>query len=196
MVEFRYSGGANNSLAEASLGGAISGTSIVTGEFDNIFNSVTRVESINNRIDYRMIWLVNNDTDDYIGSFIRDFVFDDNHEISIAIDNSLEPQILQTDDQTPQGLTFYSLLEWIELSLVFQQFNQGDNIPIWFRRRIISSTGNDENVDFKIDSDTNTITTNSKFSLLSNNGINMRKRSVKNGNFLVGESHAGECLFS
>jgi hypothetical protein len=196
MVEFRYSGGVNNVLAVASLGGEMSNTPITSDDLNNIFDTITRVEAINKKIDYRMVWLLNTDVENYISSFIKDFVFSENSEISIAIDNSINPQLLMSEDETPTDLTFYMLGEWAELSLVFKQFNSGVAVPIWFKRSVIESTGLDETINLNIDAVENLYAPTQDFAILSNNGMNTKFQEVPDAAFNVGSAFVGKALMS
>lgn len=60
-VQFRLSGGAANANVNASLGGAMSSTGIVDAIDNNLFDDVTGAESAAGDVEYRGVYIRNND---------------------------------------------------------------------------------------------------------------------------------------
>ena len=60
-IQFRLSGGAGNSNVNASLGGVISSTGITDASANNLFDDVSGAESLAGDIEYRGIYIRNND---------------------------------------------------------------------------------------------------------------------------------------
>lgn len=60
-IQFRLSGGASNTDVNASLGGAISSTQIVSASMANLFENVGAAEALAGSVTYRGIYIINTD---------------------------------------------------------------------------------------------------------------------------------------
>ena len=58
-IEYRLSGGTNNTDPDASIGGGISTTTITTGIDNNLWDDVTGDEANNGSIEYRCFYIIN-----------------------------------------------------------------------------------------------------------------------------------------
>jgi hypothetical protein len=58
-IQYRLSGGASNSVASASIGGAKSSTAITTGVANNLFDNVSGDEAAAGDVEYRCVYIHN-----------------------------------------------------------------------------------------------------------------------------------------
>lgn len=195
MVKLRYSGGTTNRFPITSIGGGISDTEIPDAELGNLFDDVTRVEVINGRTEYRCFFILNDTGTDHYRVRLKNLVVPTDAEISFAVDPSVVPQQLITEDSTPVGLTFYKFREWNELEIAIGLLDQTKQIAIWIKRKVLLGSTTTKMIDFNIDGGVNSLTItqdfNSVFNALDNDFVTSRSTE-----FFTDEDFCGESLLS
>ena len=180
MVQLRYSGGATNQFATASIGGAMSDTQIPNNVIHNLFDIVTRVEVINGRTDHRMFYIYNDVNTKYFKCYLGSIQIPENAEISFAIDGSEIPQQLQREDQLPVNLSFYEIGKWNKLKIPIGHFEHQKKIPIWIKRKVLTADSEQKMIDFNIEATVDSITISAnvdfhtKENIMDNFYINVR----------------------
>ncbi len=197
-----YSGGTLNKTAIGSLGGERSNELIPDASLENLYDDVNRVEVINGRTEYRMFWIKNDDAQDYYRTRFKDIVIPIDTEIAFAVDGgSLQgviPQLLTIEDQTPVGLTFYQLQEWVGLNLPLGQFNQtGGNseIAIWMKRKVLAGSNAVRTISFEIDGTDNSLSITQDFNTVKSS-IDNFNAFVRSDEFFTDIDFVGESLLS
>lgn len=70
-IEFRLSGGSANADPDASLGGAMSSSEVVSGTIENLFDNIGASEAANGDTEYRCFYVTNTSgADDYLGVIV------------------------------------------------------------------------------------------------------------------------------
>ena len=151
MVQLRYSGSSSNQFAISSIGGGISDTVIPNNQLENLLDNVSRVEVINGRTEYKMFYVFNNDSDKYLKVRFKDIMIPDNTEIAFAVDNSVLPQLLVTEDSAPSGLTFFRFKDWDKLEMGIGALGLGKYKAIWIRRKVLIGSSEVRTVSITID---------------------------------------------
>lgn len=111
-IQFRLSGGASNSDVNASLGGVISSTGITDASANNLFDDVSGAESAAGDIEYRGIYIRNNDgTRTLVDAriYISALTSSADTELDIAIDGGAVDATMETianESTAPSGETF------------------------------------------------------------------------------------------
>jgi len=146
-VEFRLSGGANNSNPNGSLGGIMSTTLITTDVLENLFDNIKRNEALVGRTEYRCIYVVNT-TSHISGATIE---ITTNPTITLAsagLDAAGKgdgiligvAQTISTEDTTPTNVKFFGEdilsadgpFDTVVLPLGLLKANEA--VPIWLKR--------------------------------------------------------------
>lgn len=195
MVQLRYSGGTLNMFPNTSTGGGMSNTQIPDSVLNNLFDTVNRVEVINGRIEYRCFWIYNETANKYYKVKLKGLVVPVDAEIAFAVDGSLTPQQLSSEDQTPVGLTFFQFDEWTELEIPIGHLQTTNKVAIWIRRKVLSGAAQTKTINLTINGGDNSLTITQDFSSTENSFDNESIR-LRSPLFYTDEDFAGEALLS
>jgi len=147
-LEFRLSGGQNNSDPNGSLGGQRSDTKITTDILENLFDDISRNESLQGRTEYRCIYLYNTGAGHLSGVTVEIKTNPPITQISTGLDlagkgdgrtNGIA-QAIATEDTTPSGIKFFGedILSsdgpFSEVILPIGLLFSGEGVPIWLKR--------------------------------------------------------------
>jgi len=160
-VEFRLSGGANNTNPNGSLGGIMSTTTITSDVLENLFDNVRRNEALVGRTEYRCIYVINT-TSHISGATIE---ITTNPVLTLASagldaagkgDGILTgiAQIISTEDTTPTNVKFFGEdilsadgpFDTVVLPLGLLKANEA--VPIWLKR--VTEQGQQQTITFNL----------------------------------------------
>ncbi len=196
MVKLFLSGGVTNAFPITSIGGVKSTTEIVDANLNNLWDDVNRVEVINGRTEYRMFYINNDDGQDYLKARLITLVIPVDTEISFAMqDPNATPQLLATEDITPIGLTFFKFDEYNSLKIPWGTFNDGADIAIWIKRKVIVGSDSLRTISMTIDGIDNAITIGGDFGSIENTQDNIFIKS-RSSQFFCDIDFSGEALLS
>jgi len=152
-LEFRLSGGENNTDPNGSIGGQRSDTLVTTDVLENLFDNITRNEALQGRTEYRCIYIYNTGAGHLSGVTVEVSV---NPGVTI-FSKGLDPAgkgdgrttgiatTIATEDTTPVGVKFFGedILSAdgpfdtviLPIGLLFS----GEGSPIWLKR--VTETG-------------------------------------------------------
>lgn len=197
VVELRYSGGASNQFAVASIGGGMSDSAIISGVLENLFDDVTRVESINGKTEYRKFYVYNNTANTFIRGRMLNLEITENSEISFAIDKEDldDLQILPAEDSVPEGLSFYKVSDWLHFEVPIGALKPQAKVPIWIKRKVTTSEAAAESIQLKLKAPDDNTGVTEIFRTIHNNYNNIAIKSVSS-QFLTDLSFVGEALTS
>ena len=152
-IEFRLSGGAGNSNAAASLGGAMSSTVAPTG-LNGLFDQVSSAEAAAGDVEYRCIYVANTGTTTAQGAklWIQANTPNSDNQIAIALGDEGVNGVAETvanESTAPSGETFSEpASEGAGLSL--GNLAQNDEYPVWIRRTINAGAAADASEAFNL----------------------------------------------
>lgn len=195
MVEIRYSGGVNNRFSSTSIGGEMSEYIIPNNQIDNLFDKVTRVQIINGRTEFRLFYIYNKDSEQYIKTKLSNIKIPENAEISFAVDSNKNPQQLESEDSVPNGLTFYKFDEWDGLKIFIGNLKNKKSVPVWIRRKVLQGSNKIRIISFDIEGDVISFAPRGDFSSIENIFNNYFVNSRSN-EFYTDLDKVGEALLS
>jgi hypothetical protein len=142
-IEYRLSGGTNNTDPDASLGGGISTQTITTGVDNNLFDDVSGDEADSGDINYRCFYIMNThgtitwrDVKVWIQSLTTSA--DDELDIGEAPEGTNGTAELVGDESSaPTNVTFYRPTNKTHSdALQVGNLTPDDFFPIWVRRTV------------------------------------------------------------
>ena len=142
-IKYRYSGGASNALATASLGGVRSSVDIPTGA-QNLFDDVAPAEATSGDTEYRCFYVFNNSGADTINTCKLWMAGDTPSAETIAalgldpagIGNGTSTGVAATvanEGTAPVGVTFVNATSE-GAALALGNLGPGQGIGVWMRR--------------------------------------------------------------
>lgn len=137
-IDFMLSGGASNTDPTAALGGAMSTT---TEAGSSIFDNVTSGEASAGDIEYRCVYVRNNDgTRTYQASrvFIQANTPNANTDVAIGLGTSAvngTEQTVANENTAPTGVTFVSAVDFAN-GIVIGDLAPAARKAIWIRRTV------------------------------------------------------------
>lgn len=153
-IQYRLSGGAANSNANASLGGAKSTASVPTGLFDDVSGS----ESAAGDIEYRCFYVHNNNGTLTLQNPV--IWIDTNttgNRIAIAVGSSAvngTEQTVANENTAPSGVTFSQPANK-GAGLALGNIPAGQHRAVWIRRTIAAATpASNDTYNLRVEGDT------------------------------------------
>lgn len=153
-IKYRLSGGASNSSAASSLGGAMSTTTEVSTALNGLFDIVSSAEAAAGDINYRCIYVSNEGTTTATGCklWITSNTANSDNQIAIALGGEGVNGTAETvggEGTAPSGETFSEpASEGAGLSL--GNMAQNDEYPIWIRRTVNAGAAADASEAFTL----------------------------------------------
>ena len=138
-VEYRLSGGAVNSDPNASLGGAMSSTSIDSNDNPNLFANVGTSEAAAGSNKYRCIFitpLAKNYTS--VGVWIDSQTLSNDTKLHLAVapeGKNADAEVIVNEDMEPANVIFTRPTQDYN-ALALPDLNAGDRIGIWIKRNV------------------------------------------------------------
>lgn len=161
-IKFYLSGGAANSDANASLGGAKSSTEITSAQLHNLFDVVTSAEASAGDTEYRCIYVENtNGTDSLLSSAA--YISSNTPSADTTVDIGLGTSAIDGTEQTvanestaPAGVTF-SAPATLGAGLSIGDLTAGQHKAIWVRRTVNAAANayNNDTATINVGGDTN-----------------------------------------
>lgn len=148
-VEYRLSGGQNNTQPNGSLGGQRSDTAITTDVLENLFDNITRQEGLIGRTEFRCFYVYNTGAGHISGATVELTVNPPTGDgtMSIGLDlsgkgdgrnNGIATTIIQEDD-VPTSVNFFGeentndgAFDTVILPLGL--LKSGEGVPVWLKR--------------------------------------------------------------
>lgn len=157
---FHLSGGASNSIAAASIGGARSSVEMAVG-VNGLFDVVTGAESASGDTEYRCIYVRNAHATLALMSavvYISANTPDAHSQLEIGLGTSAingTEQLLAGEGDTPAGVTF-SLADGIGNALIIGDLPAGQHKALWLKRTINAAAPalNNDGATFVVAGDT------------------------------------------
>ena len=147
-LEFRLSGGQFNSNPNGSLGGQRSDTVITSDTLENLFDNISRNESLQGRTEYRCVYVYNTGAGHLSGVTVEITTNPTITQMSVGLDsagkgdgrtNAVATSI-PTEDTTPTNVKFFGEdtlsadgpfnIVVLPIGLLFS----GEGVPIWLKR--------------------------------------------------------------
>jgi hypothetical protein len=140
-IQWLLSGGAANTSAAASLGGAVSSTGIIDATANNLFDDVAGAEATAGDTEYRGFYIKNNhgslalsNTKIYISALTSSASTE--FDIGLATEAVNTSMATIADETTaPAGVTFSRPVDYTA-GLAIGTLNAGDRKGIWIRRTV------------------------------------------------------------
>jgi len=167
-IKFYLTGGAANSNPNASLGGAISSTEIISGGLNNIFDDVTGDESASGMTDFRCIGVKNNHSTltlkaSKLWILSNTTSLHDDIEIGVEKPVSNVVQTVSNEGMAPTGISFSKpTTKENGPSITGEGNNTGEIGPgkwvgIWIKRVVqVGAAAKDNNTfELKVEGDSN-----------------------------------------
>lgn len=160
---YRLSGGAGNTDPNASLGGAMSTTTVITdNSTHNLFDVVSGAESLAGDTEYRCLYLLNNHgslTAQNTHLYVSSNTSSANTSLEIALDggglNATAEGPVANENTAPSGESFTSPSTY-GTGLDMTNVPNGQKYAFWLKRIVNSSATavNDDTATINIDCDT------------------------------------------
>ncbi len=147
-VEYRLSGGQNNTAGNGSLGGQRSDTAWTTDTLENLFDNISRSEALVGRTEYRCFYVYNTGGSHISGAIIEIKTNPVVTTISVGLDpigkgdgrNNGVATTIATEDTTPTGVKFFSEdilssdgpFDIVKLPLGL--LKSGEGVAVWIKR--------------------------------------------------------------
>lgn len=160
-IQYRLSGGASNAVANSSLGGAKSSTSITSGVANNLFDNVSGDEAAAGDIEYRCIYIHNSNAS-LTWENVVVWVDTNTPSTSTTIDIGLGSAAINGTEQTvanesaaPTGVTFSAPSSKVT-GLSIGNIPAGQHKAVWLRRTVTAGAAavNNDNVVIRSEGDT------------------------------------------
>jgi len=148
-LEFRLSGGENNTNPNGSLGGQMSDTAITTDVLQNLFDNISRNEALITRTEYRCIYLFNTGGGALTGVQARITINPSVTRISVGLETvgrgdgrtTGVAQAIAAEDTTPPNVKFFGedILSvddgpFQAVTLPIGLLKNGEGSAIWLKR--------------------------------------------------------------
>ncbi len=147
-VQFRLSGGQNNSVPNGSLGGQRSDTIITDDTIENLFDNITRQEALVGKTEYRCIYVYNTGAGHISGAVVEVTINPPITRMSIGLDptgkgdgrNTGIATTIETEDTTPTNVKFFgediltSDGAFDKVSLPLGLIKSGEGVAVWLKR--------------------------------------------------------------
>lgn len=152
-IEYRLSGGASNTDANASLGGAMSSEAVSTA-LNGLFDIVSSAEALAGDINYRCIYVTNTGATKALGAklWIQSNTANSDNQIAIALGGEGLNGTAETpanESTAPSGESFSEpSSEGAGLSL--GDLDTGDKYPVWIRRTVDAAAAADASEGFTL----------------------------------------------
>lgn len=145
-IQFRLSGGAGNTDPSASLGGAISSTSIVEFTTHNLFDYVDAGEAAAGDTEYRCMYVINTHAT-LTWSTVKIWIGqqtvsnDTSAELGVGTSgvNGTE-QTIAGEGSAPSGVTFYTSCTGYDNGLTLPDLGPGEWCAVWGKRILSASS--------------------------------------------------------
>ena len=140
-IQMFLSGGAGNTDPNASLGGVRSTTQLVPATLDNLFPEVTPTQAQNGAVQYRAVYILNNDpalTLQAAATFLQQVSASPDTEVALSVATEGINTTIQTipnDTTAPAGQTFSEPTDFPS-GLVIGNLPNGQFIGLWVRRTV------------------------------------------------------------
>jgi len=147
-LQYRLSGGANNSAPNGSLGGIMSNTQITTDVLENLFDNITRVEALTGRTEFRCIYVYNTGGGHISGVVLELTTNPAVTMLSIGLDPINKGNgstfgvatSIATEDTVPSGVKFFSEVntddqQYDTVRLPIGLLKNGEAVAVWFKRK-------------------------------------------------------------
>ena len=159
-IKYRLSGGASNADPNASLGGAMSSTEIVSATLHNLFDVVKGDESAAGDTEYRGFYVLNNHGSLALETAVvwieSEAAGGANVEIGLAAEAvGSDMATIANESTAPSGVSF-SAPTSKATGLAIGNLPAGSRKGIWVKRIVPASTGaqNGDNAQLRIEGDT------------------------------------------
>jgi len=141
-LELRYTGGASNSNANASLGGVRSSVALSSTPLNNLFDDVSAVESAAGDTEYRALDLYN--SGDAAATSVTVYLDPDTSSADTRLDlgpNALESSLSVANESTaPAAIVFATYNTSSRMSV--PDIPAGQGYRIWFKRVVNAGAAN------------------------------------------------------
>jgi hypothetical protein len=150
-IQFRLTGGSGNSNEDASLGGVMSSTAWAGGTLHDLFDPVTGDENAASDVEYRCIFVRNNNGSDTWGPNIKAWlsaVTAGGADIAIGLDpagvgngaTTGVPTTVANENTAPAGVTFTNPTTKAGSTLAPANVGPGAGFGLWIRRSATNSS--------------------------------------------------------
>ena len=147
-LQFRLSGGANNTSPSGSLGGIMSNTAITTDVLENLFDNITRVEGLTGRTEFRCIYVYNTGGGHISGVVLELTTNPAITMLSIGLDPVNKGDgatygvatSIAVEDVVPTGVKFFSETnvddqKYDTVRLPIGLLKNAEAVAVWFKRK-------------------------------------------------------------
>jgi hypothetical protein len=154
-IKFYLSGGAANSDPDASLGGAVSTTEVVTATLHNLFDVVSGDEAAAGDAEYRCIYVKNTHgtlTLQNAAVYVQSETSNADSDELIGLGTSAidgTEQTVADESSAPAGVTF-SQANGAGAALAIGDLGPGQTKAIWIRRDIVAAAAAANNDSFTL----------------------------------------------
>lgn len=154
-ILFFLSGGSTNTDPNACLGGVQSTTQIVDNTLHNLFNLVTGAEALSGYIDYRGIYIKNNNGSLTLNTPIAVWLAQNtsDNEIYIGLDPNgvnVTMETIANINTAPAGVTFTQPASF-GAGLSVAQIPSGQSFGLWVKRSVPAATVANNAATFQIE---------------------------------------------
>ena len=163
-IQLHLSGGSNNADPKGALGGARSSTQITSDTAQNLFDDISRAETISGKTEYRCFYVYNPSGSSFTNTRVKISVHPGTSNVSIGGDpagkgdgqsNGVATTIA-TEDAVPTNVSFVG-----ESADTFEVpcglLNAGESFPIWLKRTAEAGVAQTVSFTLRIDEDAGTL---------------------------------------
>ena len=163
-IQLHLSGGSNNVDPKGALGGVRSSTQITSDTAQNLFDDITRSETISAKTEFRCFYVYNPSGNPFTNTRVRIKVHPSTSNIFIGSDPSGkgDGQItgvattVASEDAEPIGVTFYGESE-DRLEIPCGLLEAGESHAIWLKRTAEAGSAQTISFTLRVDEDAGTL---------------------------------------
>ena len=139
MTVIRLSGGPRNQSPNLSLGGRMSSTVVQNDINHNLFDTVTKLNILNEQEEYRCVYVFNETTQEVRNLIIEMSGNSEQTDISIGAEDDVA-QVINNTSISPIGVIFKRLKDFILLELPGGNLLPNEGKALWIRRLVQGGT--------------------------------------------------------
>ena len=163
-IQLHLSGGSNNADPKGALGGVRSSTQITSDTAQNLFDDITRSETISAKTEFRCFYIYNPSGSSFTNTRVRIKIHPATSNVFIGGDPAGKGDgqlngiatIIVSEDATPSGVTFYGESE-DRLEIPCGLLKAGESMAVWLKRTAESGSAQTISFTLRIDEDAGTL---------------------------------------
>ena len=163
-IQLHLSGGSNNTDPKGALGGVRSSSQITSDTLENLFDDITRTETLTGKTEFRCFYVYNPSGNPFTNSRVRIKTHPATSNVFIGADLSGKGDgqlngvatTIATEDATPTGVIFYGESE-DRVEIPCGLLEAGESHAVWLKRTAEAGSAQTISFTLRVDEDAGTL---------------------------------------